>query len=85
MNESRVKSYLHEISKKFATKTIISACHRDAIILMTKQFTPFDYLTQKQDHDVANATPTTKYRDNDRNTSVDLHKPYIDNYWFSVD
>jgi len=52
---------------------------------MIKCFRDFDYNTQKLQYAPANGEVKIHYRDNDRNTEVDLHKPYIDNYRFEID
>lgn len=79
---ARCKEYTYEINKKFATKTIITITHRDSVILMHQTFKYFDYLTKKQEYNPNNGKIAVRYRDNDRDTEVDLHKPYVDNYRF---
>jgi hypothetical protein len=79
---ARCKEYTQEINKKFTTKPIISVTHRDSVILMHQTFKHFDYLTKKQEYNPTNAKISVRYRDNDRNMEMDLHKPYVDNYRF---
>lgn len=80
--QARISSYVHEVNNKFAGKTIVTVTHEDSYIFIRKTFKDFDYLTKKHDHEPKNGDTYTCYRDNDRNTEVDLHKPYIDNYRF---
>lgn len=79
---ARCKEYTYEINKKFTTKTIVSITHRDSVILMHQTFKYFDYLTKKQEYNPNNGKISIRYRDNDRDIEVDLHKPYVDNYRF---
>jgi broad specificity phosphatase PhoE len=79
---ARCKEYTQEVNKKFATKTIISVTHRDSVVLIHQTFKYFDYLTKKHEYNPNNAKISIRYRDNDRNTEIDLHKPYVDNYRF---
>ncbi len=79
---ARCKEYTIEINKKFATKTIVSITHRDSVILMHQTFKYFDYLTKKQEYNPNNGKISIRYRDTDRDTEIDLHKPYVDNYRF---
>lgn len=80
---ARNQAYISDISDRFPTKTIITITHKDSAISMIKTFKDFDYLTQKRDHALQNGQINIRYRDNDRDTQVDLHKPYIDNYRFA--
>jgi predicted type IV restriction endonuclease len=79
---ARCKAYTQEINKKFATKTIISITHRDSVVLIQKIFKDFDYLTRKQEYNPNNGQIVVRYRDNNRNMEMDLHKPYVDSYRF---
>jgi len=79
---SRCKEYTFEMNKKFATKTIVSVTHRDSVVIMHQTFKYFDYLTKKHEHNPKNGQIAVRYRDNDRNMEMDLHKPYVDNYRF---
>lgn len=85
MNEvfARNAEYIKDISIKFPSKTIITVMHKDSVITTIKAFKDFDYLTQKYRYSPDNTQINVRYRDNQRNTEVDLHKPYIDNYWFT--
>lgn len=47
---------------------------------MRKVFRDFAYGKYRPKYKVNNAEIKLHYRDNDRNTEVDLHKPYVDNY-----
>ena len=80
--QARISSYVHEVNTKFAGKTIVTVTHEDSYIFIRKTFKDFDYLHKKHDYEPKNGNIYICYRDNDRNTEVDLHKPYIDNYRF---
>ncbi|MBR4567074.1 hypothetical protein IKO18_01245 [bacterium] len=45
-----------------------------------KAFRNFDYGTYREKYLLKHANFVINYWDNDRNTEVDLHKPYVDNY-----
>lgn len=79
---ARCKAYTIDINEKFKTKTIVTITHNDSVILILQTFKYFDFLTKKYDHAAKNAEIITRYRDNNRNAEVDLHKPYIDSYRF---
>jgi len=79
---ARCKAYTQEVNKKFATKTIITITHKDSVILIQKTFKDFDYLTKKHEYSPKNGQIIVRYRDNDRNMEMDLHKPYVDSYRF---
>lgn len=53
--------------------------------MLRKNIREFDYNTKKYRFYPKNATAHVHYWDNDRNTEVDLHKPYVDAYWFVKD
>lgn len=80
--KARCREYIFEINKKFANKTIISVTHKDSVIFMLQTFKDFDYLTKKYEYSPLNGQINIRYRDNDREKEIDLHKPYIDNYRF---
>lgn len=79
---ARCQEYTLDVNKKFATKTIITVTHRDSVIMMHHTFKNFDYLTKKYEYSPQNGKISIRYRDNDRNIEMDLHKPYVDNYRF---
>ncbi len=79
----RCKDYTTDINTTFKGKTIVTVTHKDSVILIQKAFKDFDYLTKKYNYSPNNGEVKIRYRDNDRNTEVDLHKPYIDNYRFT--
>lgn len=79
---ARCKEYTLEVNEKFATKTIVTITHKDSVILIQKTFKDFDYLTKKYDYSPLNGQIIIRYRDNNRNMEMDLHKPYVDRYRF---
>jgi isoleucyl-tRNA synthetase len=79
---ARCKAYTVDVNERFKTKTIITITHKDSVILIQKTFKDFDYLTKKQEYTPNNGQIVIRYRDNDRNMEMDLHKPYVDSYRF---
>ena len=82
---ARCAAYVHEISALLPTKTILTLSHEDSVISIIKAIRPFDYFQHKKDYAPKNTQVQVHYRDNERKTEVDLHKPYVDNYWFMKD
>ena len=78
---ARVKNAVQHWNAKFATKTLIYASHNDTIAMARKVFRNFDYASKRKQFLTKNGEIQTHYRDNARNTEVDLHKPYVDSYW----
>ena len=68
------------LAEKFATKTVVVVSHGDPIWCMRSAFRPLVYVRDKAKYYPKNGTIKTHYRDNDTNTEVDLHKPYVDSY-----
>ncbi len=77
---ARVKNAVLYWNQRFATKTLIYTSHNDTIAMARKVFRNFDYGKQRQHFLTKNGEMQTHYRDNARNTEVDLHKPYVDSY-----
>jgi hypothetical protein len=48
---------------------------------MRSAFRPLVYARDKAKYYPRNGTINVHYRDNDANTEVNLHKPYVDTYW----
>ena len=90
---NRVNAYLTDYNQRFATSTIVTFSHGEPLVLIKKLFRDFDYGTRRQENYPVNKTfekyqtraITSMYRDNDRKTEVDLHKPYVDTYRFTKD
>lgn len=78
---ARVKNAVQYWNAKFATKTLIYTSHNDTIAMARKAFRNFDYASKRKQFLTKNGEIQTHYRDNARNTEVDLHKPYVDSYW----
>ena len=74
-----------EVTKAFATQTIVTVAHAESIITMMKRIREFDFDIKRIEFHLHNAENRIFYRDNDRETEVDLHKPYVDNYRFTKD
>ena len=71
---------IHNLAEKFATKTVVIVSHGDPIWCMRSAFRPLVYVRDKAKYYPKNGSIHTHYRDNDTNTEVDLHKPYVDSY-----
>ena len=78
---ARVKNAVQYWNAEFATKTLIYTSHNDTIAMARKAFRNFDYASKRKQFLTKNGEIQTHYRDNARNTEVDLHKPYVDSYW----
>ena len=76
----RVANAVKYWNKAYATKTIVWSSHNDSIAMARKAFRDFDYGTYRKKYLTKHADFVVHYRDNDRATEVDLHKPYVDNY-----
>jgi len=74
--------FLQEINDRYKTKTIIIVWDEENIYNTRHLYRAFDKKHQRQKYFLTHGNIATHYRDNDRNTEIDLHKPYIDNYWF---
>ena len=82
--QSRIRSYHDDMQDKHRTKTLISVSHETCLVFMKQIFKNFDYDTHREKYIPDNTSITTYYRDLERNVEIDLHKPYIDNYWFHI-
>jgi len=98
---ARSASYLKALSKKFPTSTIISVSHglpvtycrqvcKDCIdpeehkkAEASSTFYPRYY--PKNNGEKERGQVFVHYRDTTREKEVDLHKPYVDRYWFVKD
>jgi len=72
---------MQEINTRYITKTIVIIADQDTIYTIRKTYRQFTD-AQKEKYTMNPATFTTHYRDNTRNTEIDLHRPYVDNYRF---
>ena len=82
---SRTNDSVKEINQKFPTKTIIFVAHNDTLAMCRNAFVKKDYGIRRNQLKLKNAEFAIHYRDNSYSQQVDLHKPYIDNYWFEID
>jgi broad specificity phosphatase PhoE len=78
MNRSRI--LVHKLADKFATQTVVVISHGDPIWGMRAAFRSLVYARDKAKYYPRNGAINVHYRDNARNTEVDLHKPYVDTY-----
>jgi len=72
---------IQEINTRYKTKTIVIVSDQETIYTIRKTYRQFSD-AQKEKYTLHPATFAIHYRDNTRNTEVDLHKPYVDNYRF---
>ena len=77
---TRAKIMIHKLADKFATQTVVVISHGDPIWCMRAAFRPLVYARDKAKYYPRNWAINVHYRDNARNTEVDLHKPYVDTY-----
>ena len=80
----RERNYLNEISENHPTKTIITISHGGPIKAQKIRFSSFCYKDGGKNVP-KNGEIHIRYRDDDRDTEVDLHKPYVDKYRFVKD
>jgi isoleucyl-tRNA synthetase len=78
MNRARI--FVHRLADKFATQTVVVISHGDPIWGMRAAFRSLVYARDKAKYYPRNGAINVHYRDNSRNTEVDLHKPYVDTY-----
>jgi len=64
------------------TKTIIYVAHNDTLAMCRNAFLLKDYHLHRKELLLQNTEFWVHYWDNTYNKQVDLHKPYVDNYWF---
>ncbi len=69
----------------YPTATIIYTSHNDTMALSRNTLRKWNYHTHRKILHLKNAEFAMHYRNNDIQKEVDLHKPYIDSYWFVVD
>lgn len=79
--EGTIPEAIQEINTRYKTKTIVIISDQEAIYAARKLYRQFND-TQKEKYTIHAGECKVHYRDNTRNTEVDLHKPYVDNYWF---
>ena len=77
---NRCKILIERLAKTFPTKTIIIISHWMPIFTMVAQIRKLDYNRDFYRHSLNHWWILVHYRDNNRNTEVDLHKPYVDTY-----
>lgn len=71
---------INSLAKKFPTQTVVIFSHWDPIWCMRSAFRKMDYHKDKAKYYPKNWEICLHFRDNSRNTEVDLHKPYVDSY-----
>lgn len=76
-----IQEAIQEVNTRYKTKTIVIVSNKETIYAARKSYRQFTD-AQKEKYTMQSATFTVHYRDNTRDTEVDLHKPYVDNYRF---
>ena len=84
-NYEKNASLITDIARQYPTQTIILFGHWSNGLMIKKYFQDFDHDTNMHAYTPHNATPIAYYYDNNRHASVDLHLPYVDEYWFEYD
>ena len=82
---ARCQYMIQYLAEKFKTETIIIFSHWDPIYWMRSAFRNMSYAHDKVKYYPKNGTMCVHYWDNDTNTEVNLHKPYVDTYWWVKD
>lgn len=72
-------------NQKYPTKTLIYVAHNDTLAMCRNAFVQKDYHLHRKQLLLENAEFGIHYWDTTYNKQVDLHKPYVDNYWFEID
>lgn len=80
--QKRVLEYITYINERNKTKTIITVADSEWTLLVRQWFRSFDEKTQHEKYHIWIGEIKTHYRDNKRQTEIDLHKPYVDDYRF---
>ncbi|MCX6825364.1 MAG: class I tRNA ligase family protein [candidate division SR1 bacterium] len=85
--KARIQEIVTEVNTKHKAETILLASHGEPVTMIKNIFKTFDYLKKRKEFYPRNNTleehkVQIHYRDNDRNTEIDLHKPYVDSYRF---
>lgn len=80
----RTKSCVKERNKKYPAKTLIYVAHNDALAMCRNVFIEKDYHIHRKELLLDNAEFWIHYWDTNYNKQVDLHKPYVDSYWFEI-
>jgi len=70
---------------QFPTATIIYTSHNDTMALSRNVLRTWNYHTHRKILHLKNAEFALHYCDNTTHKEVDLHKPYVDSYWFIID
>ena len=78
---NRTQMMVRKLAETFTTKTVVIISHWDPIWWMRSTFRPLVYARDKAKYYPRNGVINVHYRDNDANTEVNLHKPYVDTYW----
>ncbi|MDD3263062.1 MAG: class I tRNA ligase family protein [Candidatus Absconditabacteria bacterium] len=80
----RTESCVKDWNKEYPTKTILYVAHNDTMAMCRNTFVQKDYHLHRKNLLLENAEFGVHYWDNTYNKQVDLHKPYVDNYWFKI-
>jgi len=81
----RTENCVKDWNKKYPTKTILYIAHNDTMAMCRNTFVQKDYHLHRKNLLLENAEFGVHYWDNTYDKQVDLHKPYVDNYWFEID
>jgi broad specificity phosphatase PhoE len=71
---------IERLANKFPTQTIVIFSHKLPIFAMVAKIRKLDYHRDSHKYLVKSGKILVYYRDNEANTEVNLHKPYVDTY-----
>ncbi len=77
---NRTKILIERLANKFPTQTIVIFSHKLPIFAMVAKIRKLDYHRDSHKYLVKSGKILVYYRDNEANTEVNLHKPYVDTY-----
>ena len=85
MNERRIYKTTLQKDRRIPFRSDKKICHTNYSDCRTCRINTHDFDTKSFEFHLHNAEQRIFYRDNDRQTEVDLHKPYVDTYRFTKD
>lgn len=81
----RTNSTVTDWNMKYPSATILYVAHNDTMAMCRNAFVQKDYHLHRKELLLENAEFGIHYWDTKYNKQVDLHKPYVDNYWFKIE
>lgn len=81
----RTKTCVADWNTKYPSATLLYVAHNDTMAMCRNSFAQKDYHSHRKELLLENAEFGIHYWDNTYNKQVDLHKPYVDNYRFTIE